>query len=89
MKNQMPNRNYLNGVRKERAIVNHHRAAGRLAFRSAGSHSQIDVVAIDTVNHLIYLIQCKPPSMNATAKSKLLQSLQYLDGIYIMKVSVE
>ena len=41
------NKNYLKGVRKERKIVNIARNEGKLAFRSAGSHSPIDVFILD------------------------------------------
>jgi Holliday junction resolvase len=85
----MPNRNYIKGVRKERVLVNHARADNHLAFRSAGSHSPIDVVIINHDNHLINLIQCKPSSMRESAKSKLLSSLSYLNGTYAVVVSVQ
>ena len=53
----MPNYNYLKGVRKERKLVNDARAQGFLAFRSAGSHSPIDVVIIDPEHETIKLVQ--------------------------------
>jgi hypothetical protein len=39
----MPNNSYLRGVRLERELVNLGRAHGWIAYRSAGSHSCIDV----------------------------------------------
>ena len=56
----MPNRNYIKGRRKEYAIIHDETLLGRVAFRSAGSHSPIDIVSIDTKNHIIRLIQSKP-----------------------------
>ena len=58
----MPNRNYLKGVRKERKIVNEAREKGMVAFRSAGSHSPIDVCIIDLKNKTITFVQSKPDS---------------------------
>jgi len=55
----MPNKNYVKGVRFERKLVNQARAEGLIAFRSAGSHSPIDVVIIDKFKRKIDLIQCK------------------------------
>ena len=55
----MPNRQYEKGVRFERKIVNEAREAGLLAFRSAGSHSPVDVVIVNEPMRKIYLIQCK------------------------------
>jgi len=56
----MPNNNYVKGRYKEYKIVHKEKALGRLAFRSAGSHSPIDVISIDTENKVIRLIQSKP-----------------------------
>ena len=39
----MPNKNYLRGYSKEREVVNEFRKKGFVAYRSAGSHSIIDV----------------------------------------------
>jgi Holliday junction resolvase len=85
----MPNANYIKGVRKERAIVNDARDKGLISFRSAGSHSCIDVITIDTINHIINLIQCKPSSMSESAKSKLLNSLKHINGTYEIVVMIE
>jgi Holliday junction resolvase len=84
----MPNHNYINGVRKERKIVNDARAKGHIAFRSAGSHSPIDVIIIDEHTHVIHLIQCKPKSMSDNKKRELLESLVHLNGVYGVVVSV-
>jgi hypothetical protein len=40
---EVPNASYLRGVRLERELVNLGRAHGWIAYRSAGSHSCIDV----------------------------------------------
>ena len=78
----MPNANYIKGVRKERKIVNEAREEGLVSFRSAGSHSPIDVVIINSKIKLIKLIQCKPYSMSGAAKLRLMEQLGKLNGVY-------
>lgn len=85
----MPNKNYIKGVRKERKLVNDARDRGHVAFRSAGSHSPIDVCIVDYRNKVIHLIQAKPDSMSYNQRKKLLESLAHLAGIYEVNVSVE
>ena len=53
------NRNYKKGYAFERSIVESYRKIGWVAFRSAGSHSPIDVVVINPKNVEVILIQCK------------------------------
>ena len=55
----MPNKNYRKGYRKERQIVNEARERGCIAFRSAGSHSPIDVCIINKKYKTIQFLQCK------------------------------
>ncbi len=55
----MPNKFYERGRRYENKIVNDFKTNGCISFRSAGSHSPIDVVGIDELSKTIYLIQCK------------------------------
>ena len=50
---------YRKGRRLEYKVVNQLRKDGFLAFRSAGSHSPIDVIGIHAVKKEIRLIQCK------------------------------
>ena len=79
----MPNKNYLKGVRKERAIVNNARKRGLLAFRSAGSHSPVDVVIVNKKQKLIEFIQCKPNDMSENAKTKLEEEQKELNDCYL------
>ena len=78
----MPNANYIKGVRKERKIVNEAREQGLISFRSAGSHSPIDVVIINDKSKIIRLIQCKPESMSNAARLRLMEQLGKLNGVY-------
>lgn len=83
----MPNKNYIKGVKKERMIVNSFRNLGHIAFRSAGSHSPIDVCCINQVDKEIYFFQCKPDTMSEKKKNEILKKLEGLKGEY--KISIE
>jgi Holliday junction resolvase len=85
----MPNKNYLKGVRKERAIVNEAREKGLIAFRSAGSHSPIDVCVIDMSSRRIEFIQCKPDSMSDKKKEELEKELQELNYLFQCSFKVQ
>ena len=76
----MPNANYIKGVRKERQIVNDARDVGLIAFRSAGSHSPIDVCIIDLKGHTITFVQSKPESMSDNKKRALEAQFKELNG---------
>lgn len=84
----MPNYNYLKGVRKEREIVNKAREMGLIAFRSAGSHSPIDVCIVDVRNRLIRFVQCKPDSFTDKQKEKIINEIGIL-GLQDFKVMLE
>lgn len=84
----MPNKNYIAGVRKERKLVNEARAQGFISFRSAGSHSPIDVVIIDKKNMKVRFIQCKPESMSQNARSKIIESQFDLQGRFLVSFEV-
>lgn len=81
--------NYQRGADKERRVVNKARAEGHLAFRSAGSHSPIDVFILDKIMHQITLVQCKPKSMSENAKLKILEELKQFEGTYFVNVEVK
>jgi Holliday junction resolvase len=80
----MSNKQYVKGRRKEYKVVNQAKAKGQLAFRSAGSHSPVDVVIIDSHSKVIHLVQCKPDSMTNTAKDKIYQENMDLEGTYLV-----
>ena len=84
----MPNKNYIQGVRKERKIVNEARDKDLIAFRSAGSHSPIDVVIINKEKHLVRFIQCKPDTMSKACKDRLEQEHLELNGVYLSTFEV-
>ena len=78
----MTNKNYIKGIKKERKFVNEARAKGWISFRSAGSHSPIDVVSIDTEFKVINLIQSKPDFWNEKQRKNLEEKNKDLNGIY-------
>jgi len=84
----MPNANYVKGRKKEYKIVNQEKAKGNIAFRSAGSHSPIDVISIDTQKKIIRLIQCKPDNLNCHQAQKLREKNKDLNGKFWVKFSV-
>lgn len=76
----MPNSNYVAGRRKEYKIVNDLKADGfDIAQRSAGSHSPIDVFAINKKEKKIVFVQSKPDSFPISAGKKILEELNYLN----------
>ena len=64
------NKNYQKGIRFERDLVNAAKKDGKIAFRSAGSHSPIDVVIIDIKTKKIEFIQAKTGTSNVPKKDK-------------------
>lgn len=78
---------YKRGAEKERKIVRIAKSEGCIAFRSAGSHSPIDVCIIDFTNRKIKLIQCKHSlklrgKIEPKLKEKLESEFRFLNGTY-------
>ena len=84
----MPNKNYVKGRNKEYKICRQYRNKGFLAFRSAGSHSPIDVVCIHPETGQIALIQCKPNTMSENAKRKIIKENIKLNGLFYVRFLV-
>lgn len=77
----MPNRNYESGRRKEYRICNNLKKDGfEIAQRSAGSHSPIDVFAINKREKKIVFVQSKPDNFAASEAEKIEKELEYLKG---------
>tara|TARA_Y100000310_G_scaffold79225_1_gene75888 strand:- start:220 stop:480 length:261 start_codon:yes stop_codon:yes gene_type:complete len=86
----MPNKNYEKGRRKEYKIVKQYKDKGyEISQRSAGSHSPIDVFAIDKSTRTIKLIQAKPDSMSKAAKQKIIDENQWLNGLFKVVFEVD
>jgi hypothetical protein len=84
----MPNKNYINGRRKEYAVMHKFKDLGMISFRSAGSHSPIDVIGIDTEKHIIKLIQCKPKDMSQNQKDLILEANKAMQGTFEVSFEV-
>ena len=79
----MGNRNYIKGRNKEYAICKEFKELGfEIAQRTAGSHSPIDVFAIDKKSKKIYFIQSKPENFEESKKKKINEELNYLNGTW-------
>ena len=77
------NKNYVKGRRKEYKITKKYKDMGyEIAQRSAGSHSPVDVFAIDRDTRTIKLIQAKPDSMSDNAKKKIIEENKWLNGLF-------
>ena len=84
----MVNKNYAKGRKKEYKFINMAKERGFIAFRSAGSHSPIDVCIIDRIGRNVGFLQCKPDSMSDNAKQKLLDEMCELSGAYNVRFDV-
>jgi len=87
---------YKLGVRKEYYLMEKLRKEGfDIVFRTAGSHSPIDVVAINTKNKEIKLIQSKRTLnqemsyINPQVKGKILKENLHLTGTYNIHFDVQ
>jgi len=85
----MPNKNYLKGRRKEYKICEELKKQGyEIVQRSAGSHSPIDIWAVNKELQKITLIQCKPDNMPESEKKKILEDLNWLNEAFLVEVEV-
>lgn len=86
----MGNKNYEKGRRKEYKIVKAFKQSGcEIAQRTAGSHSPIDVFAINEKEKTIYFVQAKPDDYSDSATRKIYKELGYLNGVWRVKFFVE
>jgi len=85
----MPNRSYVKGRAKEYKIAKYFKEKGfEIAQRTAGSHSPIDVIAINTRLKVIELVQAKPNSMSENQKKEIKERNKKLNGFFLVKFSV-
>lgn len=73
---------YRKGVKLERFLVNKARKEGLISFRSAGSHSPIDLITINDKEKKIELIQCKTGVLSTKDKKEIEDFLNALKGDY-------
>ena len=78
----MSNKNYIEGRRKEYAVINEERAKGNIAFRTAGSHSFVDVISIDVIARVIKFIQCKSGEFSDVERNKLMFQYREMNNMF-------
>ncbi len=77
----MPNKNYRKGRRKEYGVIDQLRKDGfEIAQRSSGSHSPIDVFAINREEKKIKFIQVKSGYLPSNEYSKIWEKMKWLNG---------
>lgn len=82
----MPNKNYEKGRRKEYKVCEQLKKEGfDIVQRTAGSHSPIDIIAIDLTCKVIKLIQCKPDDYKA---DKLKEEWNQLNNAFRVEFEV-
>jgi Holliday junction resolvase len=79
---------YKRGADYERRIVKAARDKGMIAFRSAGSHSPIDLCIIDMKLKRVYFVQCKTGKQYESQKKKLEQQFKDLNGFFMCSFDV-
>ena len=79
----MTNKNYVKGRAKEYKIRNLLIKEGwDIVQRTAGSHSPIDVIAINKLTRTIKFIQSKPENFSETEKNKIKNELSWLNNVF-------
>lgn len=83
------NKNYINGRAKEYRICKKLKESGySLVQRTAGSHSEVDILAINTKTKEIKLIQSKPRKMPKNQIKKILKRNKKLNGLFLVRFIV-
>ena len=77
----MPNTQYLKGRNREYKTCEKLRQEGfHIVQRTAGSHSPMDIIAIDFHLNRIKLVQVKPKDMPDAQKQRILEDNKSLGG---------
>jgi len=84
----MSNPNYVKGRKKEYKLLHQYKKLGFIAIRSAGSHSPIDIIAINPISHRIKLLQSKPDTMPEKQKEKIEKENEVLNGVFEVSFKV-
>ena len=86
----MVNRWYRNGVAKEQYNVKKLKDTGwDIVQRSAGSHSPIDIWAVNKLTKVIKLIQCKKTkTFPESEKQKIINELHWLNNVFRVEFEV-
>lgn len=82
----MGNANYIKGRKKEYRISKELRGEGwDIAQRTAGSHSPIDIFAINKAKRQILFVQAKPDNFSQLNKDRIMAELGYLKGMWMVE----
>jgi Holliday junction resolvase len=77
----MSNKHYQKGLKKEYKVKKQLIREGfDIVQRTAGSHSPIDIIAINKVLRVIKLVQCKPESFSQSEKEKIEAEMSWLNA---------
>ena len=86
---EITNKNYEKGRRAEYKIIKKLKETGfSISQRSAGSHSPIDVFAIDVENKKIIFVQCKTGANSEREKEKAKAELSGINGYFYVETIV-
>ena len=85
---KMVNVNYRKGANRERRIKRALERKGFLCFRTAGSHSIFDIIALDLKQNIIHFIQVKPKSLSNKSKARLQSKISLVERNWLGKVHV-
>ena len=87
---KMPNPNYVKGRRKEYKICKELRSKGfDIVQRTAGSHSPIDVIAINKKLRVIKFIQSKPDTFSERERESIECEFHWLSNMFRCEFEVE
>jgi len=85
----MPNLNYNKGRKKEYKIRSRLLKEGwDIVQRTAGSHSKVDIIAINKSLRVIKLIQAKPDSLLKTQKNAIELDCSWLNNVFRVEFEV-
>ena len=78
--------NYINGRAREYRMIKELKRIGYdIVFRSAGSHSAIDVIAISRKDKKIILLQSKPKKFSKVKTKEITNSLDWLNDEFMVE----
>ena len=82
-----PNKNYTNGRNREYQIKHYLESKGFTCYRTAGSHSQVDIIALSKSQ--IYFIQSKKGKLSDQKKIVIKAMMPQSGYIYASSIAVD
>jgi Holliday junction resolvase len=77
----MPNRNYVNGRAFEYKTKKKLEQMGYTVFRTAGSHSKVDLIAYDIEHRVVWFIQCKAGHLSEKERERIYSELDVFKSL--------